>query len=335
MKVIAQRGEQYLLVPDEAEPSDDVEGTITDGETTDEVDPQAALARGYWQEPDTDDPEEVLPGDELAEKMVDFVKQLGGATMEEINLLLKEKVYVEDPKEVPQGAQVQEGDRGGLYYDTDDVEEFNEAMVKTLEGVLNEYQFEEEQIDKAEALRDEYEDVADEHFATLMDAASEHIEGGAHRVKTTASMLEKAYAREDSSAEDVDELGDVYGAMLFADSWESVEDTAEAIKDQLGQDAIIEEENMMDNDGYYRAYHLDVEFENGHQGEIQIKSQPMAEIIHVGHKLVYKDETDMNLQPEVIDQVEQCLTDQMDSLMGGPEPDCDPEVTEVIQEVMG
>jgi len=38
---------------------------------------------------------------------------------EEVAKLLKKRRYVNDPSEVPEGQQVQEGDRGGLYYETE------------------------------------------------------------------------------------------------------------------------------------------------------------------------------------------------------------------------
>lgn len=62
MKVIAQRGDDYLLVPDDAEPGDNVDGVIVEDDETEVVNAPSVLARGYWEGPDNDvRAEDVLP----------------------------------------------------------------------------------------------------------------------------------------------------------------------------------------------------------------------------------------------------------------------------------
>jgi hypothetical protein len=62
MKVIAQRGDEYLIVPEDAEPGDNPEGVIVSGDETEEVNAAGALARGYWEEPSGDvTADELLP----------------------------------------------------------------------------------------------------------------------------------------------------------------------------------------------------------------------------------------------------------------------------------
>lgn len=62
MKVVAQRGDEYLIVPDDAEPGENVDGVITNGESVDTINAPSALARGYWEEPSSDvTADELLP----------------------------------------------------------------------------------------------------------------------------------------------------------------------------------------------------------------------------------------------------------------------------------
>ena len=283
------------------------------------------------EEEDEMDEDEIVEMLQIAEESVG---KLDPADIETIVETSKERIYVDDPSNVPQGAQMQEGERGGLYYDSDDVRAFEQAMLTAQAGVMEQYNFTPEQVDEAIAEVERYDANAEQDFQRLADAADEHIEGGQYRVKSVASALEKVHARDDASADSLDELGDVFGAMMFADSHETVEDTADAIKAELGEENIVEEENLLDNDGYYRAYHLDVDLGDGRQGEIQIKSQDMAELIEVGHKTVYKDETDIDLTDDDIAEISDCLQAQMDLLMDqDPDTECTPDAEAVIQEV--
>ena len=94
MKAILERGDQYILVPDEAEPGDDdVTATVVTGDgQTSEHDLQSLLQRGYWEETDAT-ADEVLGDDELDEKGSDTTTIRG--LSDEALTFIKERFNVE------------------------------------------------------------------------------------------------------------------------------------------------------------------------------------------------------------------------------------------------
>lgn len=62
---------------------------------------------------DEDEYDGDLAGGDAKEKMVEGALQ---------SLVSKERVYIDNPQEAPEGVQVQEGDQGGLWYDSSEAE---------------------------------------------------------------------------------------------------------------------------------------------------------------------------------------------------------------------
>lgn len=237
----------------------------------------------------------------------------------------KERVYVDVPSEVPEGAAVEEGERGGYYYDSSEAEEFEQAMEVAAANMMEEYDWDDAVLEQAQQERQKYQEDADQVFQQLVENTP--AQGGQYRVKRAPSILEKT-ERKDKSIDDID---DMFGAMLFPDSTEDVEDTVQMIQDEFD---VAEVDNRMDNDGYYRAVHVDINIDDERTGEVQIKTDQMADIIEVGHKTVYKDETELDIDDDDRDAVSECLEQQMDALMGEIDsPDCSDRAVEIIQEV--
>lgn len=106
--------------------------------------------------------------------------------------------------------------------------------------------------------------------------------------------------------------------------------------DEFGEDNIVQEKDYLDGKDeapYYRAVHLIVDLGDGKTGEIQVKSEDMADIAHVGHVACYKNKLDLDEQMR--DSISDCLTSMMDTLFGESEgPECDDRSREIVQEVM-
>jgi len=253
----------------------------------------------------------------------------------------KERVYVSSPAEAPEGANVSEGDRGGLHYDTDDVEAFDEAMAAIEERVREQHDFTDEQWAEAEEAAAAHRARSEGLFEAVVEAAG--LPGGTeatHRVKSPVSMLEKVHEREDASADEIGELGDVFGAKIVPGGIDEVRETAEALQENLEDEvpdiAEVEYDDQLDpdEDTYYRAVHVDFETEDGLRGEIQLKSEEMEEIIDVGHDTVYKNNA--GLDEDLIDEIDDCLTAYMDELFGepaSPGEDCTGGAQEAIAEM--
>jgi len=256
------------------------------------------------------------------------------------DLETKRRVYIDSPADAPEGAKIEEGDEGGTFYNTDDVEAFEEAIASINERVRENMDFDEEQWEEASALQSQYEARAPEMFESIVEASGVPGDTQAtHRVKSKPSMLEKAFEREDTSAESLDELEDVFGAKFVPGDIDEVREVTDQLKENLGEEMDLESVEVDDRlepeeSTYYRAVHIDFETEDGLAGEIQVKSEQMERIIDVGHDTVFKNNA--GLDEDTVEQVDECLTAQMDALFGDPaDPDdaCTEEAREAIQAV--
>lgn len=259
-----------------------------------------------------------------------------GTAMKAVRVIGKERVYVEDPSEVPEGAAVDEGPQGGLYYETEQVEEFQQEMQNMKQQTFQEYDWSEGQINAMESEVSRYEDSKEEDWGRIMNAArSVGSTGGSYRIKGVGSALEKVHER-DNDYESPEDLNDIFASRVFSSEAQNTRETADAIMEEFGEDAIVEEKDYMDGKEhapYYRAVHLIVDLGDGKTGEIQVKSEDMADIAHVGHVAVYKNK--LNLDDSQKDQIADCLTSMMDTLFDEADgPNCDDNSREIVQEVM-
>lgn len=253
----------------------------------------------------------------------------------------KERRYVNDYSDVPDGATLQEGPQEGLFYETEEVQEFQEDQQARTESILSEHDFSEEQIQRAEELHREYAEAGEGIFGNLMDTAIEagvDMAGAAYRTKGVGSMARKAYVR-DNDYEDVNELKDIFGGMIKPQDADGVNTTAESLKEAFGEDRVIEEKDYMEEPqgGYYRARHLILETEDGKRAEVQIKSPELSDVASVGHALVFKNEEAEDvptLDDETKEDVRDCLTQLSGVIVGqqAEHPDCTTEATSLIND---
>lgn len=274
------------------------------------------------------------------EKNADYIRSLmkGTATATgQYRVVWKERRYVDDYSEVPEGAKLQEGEQDGLYYETEEVEQFNQMMDNMREKTFEQYDWDEGQISEMESHIQKFEEIKNEAWDRIM-STGRNIDspGGSYRIKGVGSALEKVHER-DNDYESPDDLTDIFASTLYADedTRESVTETTEAIKEEFGEENILQEKNYLPKDRnapYYRAKHLIVDIGNGQPAEIQVKGKGMEEIGKVGHTAVFKDKLD--LDEEEKDSVTDCLTQLVEATMGeGEQPDCNPRAEEIIQGV--
>lgn len=261
-------------------------------------------------------------------------------------LVKDERVYVDDPSEVPQGAKLETGPRDGMYYKPSSIDSFNDYVETHRAETFADTELHPDHpaVEKATALAADYDAVATEtyqHILSTVMASSADIKAASYRTKDPVSMAEKIIRKD--HYDDVAELGDIFGTRIYA-SGETIHHAVEAIQDQFG-DQILDEDNYIENpkDGYYRAYHMNFEFADGKVGEVQLKIPEAGEISDVGWKMVYKadydfgDDVSETEVDAIREEVADCLTASMDMVMGEDPstPGCTRRATEYIREFMG
>lgn len=203
------------------------------------------------------------------------------------------------------------------------------------ERTFQQYDWSDEKINAMQSEVQRYEADAEEDWGRIMGAArSVDASGGSFRIKGVGSAMEKVYER-DNGYERPEDLNDIFASRVFADEAQNTRETADAIISEFGEENIVEEKDYLegkDKAPYYRAVHLIVDLGDGKTGEVQVKSEDMAEVAHVGHVAVYKDK--LSLSDDEKDQVTDCLSSMMDVVMGqAQEPDCTGDAAHIIQEV--
>lgn len=265
-------------------------------------------------------------------------------TKSTVRVIGKERIYVDDYSEVPDGAALQEGERHGLYYETEQVEEFQADQEERTNKILEEHDFPEEDIQRARKKHEEYAADAEDNFNYLMQTAEQtgvELVGGRYRVKGVGSMLKKASDyRPEADYDDIDELHDVLGCMVQPEDPEGVNKVGDALKEEIGEENIVKDENYMEEPqgGYYRARQFVFELPNGHEAEVQVKSPELADIAHVGHALVFKNDESPeapDLEEEMQEKVRDCLSQLSDITVGERtgEPECDRQASQHINEM--
>lgn len=187
------------------------------------------------------------------------------------------------------------------------------------------------QLEQAKQVREQYLDHEEEDFNKVKSIADDLGFDADHRIKTHGSIAEKAFSRKNTTP---GKLGDIFGARIFPDEPDQIEDTLQRVREEMD---VITIENKMDNDGYYRAVHVDVELGDGRKGELQIKTKEMNELIEVGHKTVYKPEEaeaeGVQLTDRDVQEVRDCLDQRMNALLEGGSPNCTDNAQNIIQQV--
>lgn len=282
--------------------------------------------------------------------------------------LIIKRTYIENPAKVPEGVDLQEGRRGGLYYEGSG-QEFIQGQFERTQERLRDLDVPEEDIEEAISEVQKHDNIAQESFERVWNAAEDvgaNITSGSHRVKGVGSAIEKvAESRENADEgeepmyDSVSELTDVHGSKVVVDDMEDAEQLFNNLKEMDDIDVEKETNHAEDTDDPYRAFHVVMEVEDGVHTEVQIKEERMSQIADASHSLVYKSDREApveelesvgeehleyneDLDKEVLtedtsERIEDCLVDQADFQQGLIEEDdleCDEDTFNIIQEFM-
>ena len=272
------------------------------------------------------------------------------------------RTYVDDFSEVPEGAELHVGDRGGVYFEEGTME-FRDAMFDSTEEVARDDSgdYPEEDIVNAIQNAQEAQEMARETFGMWMDMVQEsgaEIHEAGHRVKGLGSALKKVHTREDSADEydSVDELRDWHGSQVVVGRGDEVHETFDSVVNQLEErdDVDLDDvNNHFENEASdpYRAYNVKAEVD-GQIVEFQIKYDGMDDIASVSHAVLLKPEEYEDLYEQVetlpddpddfdkdgplADAVKDCLIQQADVLEGKMDEEdvvCEDRAFETIERV--
>lgn len=200
-------------------------------------------------------------------------------------MIQKAKVYVKNPGDVPQGAKLQRGGRGGMFYESEEQERFTQEVSGFRQKVMSEMKF-------SDAEKSEAEDFVNKHLSIARNEfirVSQSIHGNiSYRVKDKYSVMEKARRKNYKISDERDVLGMRIGVNNVQDIYDSVERL-----EQIYGDRIIEKEDYIQSPkGLYRAYHMNIKYADGIYGEIQIRTLLMDRIANASHFLLYKNTKD-------------------------------------------
>lgn len=257
--------------------------------------------------------------------------------------LEKDRVYIDDPSNIPDGASVHEGQRGGLYYETGGQTDMAQFQMETDAERMEKYEFTDEQIENAVNELQRVKEKGGDIFGQWLEAANEvaTITGGSHRTKSVGSALEKVHKRDDSAHkyDSVEELTDLHGSKVKVSTVDDAKELYEKLQDEFD---IVETKNHFEKGGPYRAHHLKAEVE-GEVVEFQIKQKDMAEIASASHSLALKPEEEAPVEDmetldeppdeELQDQLEDCMSQQADFVEGLVDTvDCDEQAAAILDE---
>lgn len=163
--------------------------------------------------------------------------------------ILKERVYVESPEEVPEGVEPQEGEQGGLYYETEDVtgegsEEapWSDATFEELGDVLIPVLGEDAVAEVAESLPESAS--VDDTVAVMEEHIQESIgsEYSPEDLRDFYTALGEAFGapgveEEEGSEDEGEEDGNVESPQIELPDGLTIDDAVEAVADVAGDKA--------------------------------------------------------------------------------------------------
>lgn len=245
----------------------------------------------------------------------------------------KGKVYVSDISEAPEGAVLYRGPRGGIYYYSEQYQEFRQELFEIRDKVLSEYQVTNFELIEAWKTRLKYRDLMMNLRSGLYEKLSDfNARGISARVKSEFSIIEKMKRK----GKKIEEMVDICGVRLYYneknDVYASIEKVISRLKELYPQAEISVDDKFERNKGktYYRAIHLDIRI-GDKRAEIQLIPEFVAKVASIGHKIVYKNVK--NYTKEETDKVENCLMQFVERfLKERDEVNCDRRAIEILNE---
>lgn len=223
----------------------------------------------------------------------------------------KAKVYIKNPSEVPQGAKVNRGDRGGLYYESEEQQSYTREVSNIEQNIKHTMKFSDAEENEAQNAIDKHTLVAQNEFKRIVGTISGDV---SYRVKNKYSILEKLKRKNfkpvDTRISDVhyptsqkpytiSNMQDIFGMRIEVNNVDDIYNTVKRLQEVYGDRIITKEDYIRVPKGIYRAYHMNVDYGNGVYGEIQIRTPLIDRIANASHILFYKNyegqDEDVNL----------------------------------------
>lgn len=213
------------------------------------------------------------------------------------------KIYIKSPSEAPKNANIQQGPKGGLYYEpTADAKETPQD-IKTTEP---------ETIQDARKFISDYRSFTSNLIDFIKSKFANRSVYG--RTKSPESALEKLQRKPDIYRK-LSDLKDVSGTRIESDNIEDVYKDADNIKTALTSQRfkIAEEKDYIKNPkDYYKSYHIIAE-KDGKFAEIQVRTKNQTKMANFAHDRIYK--ADVETQKELAkyeEQIHEYLMDLSD-----------------------
>lgn len=222
----------------------------------------------------------------------------------------KAKVYVKNPSEAPQGVKVSRGEKGGLYYESEEQRHFTQEVSTIEQNIRQTMKFSDTEEKEAQNAIDKHTSIAQNEFKRILS-----LTGGnaSYRVKNRYSILEKLKRKNvkpvDTRISDlhypsskqykISDMQDIFGVRIEVDNVDDIYNTVKKLESMYGDRIVTKEDYVRAPKGIYRAYHLNVNYGNDVYGEIQIRTPLMDRIANASHILFYKnyegEDKDVNL----------------------------------------
>lgn len=198
----------------------------------------------------------------------------------------KAKVYVKNPQEVPQGAKLQHGQRGGQYYESTERQHFRTEVSSIAEKIKQQMHFSPQEIQEASNIISKAGQIVTNEFKRIVSATNGNV---SYRVKNRWSILEKVRRK----GYKISDMQDILGMRIEVNNVDEIYNTVKKLENIYGDNIIVKEDYISQPKGVYRAYHMNVKFGDV-VGEIQIRTPLMDKIANASHILLYKNTNDMN-----------------------------------------
>jgi len=199
----------------------------------------------------------------------------------------KAKVYVKNPQQAPQGTKVSRGKHGGLFYETGERQHFAQEVSTIEQNIKSTMKFSSEDANMAENLISKYKPIAKNEFKRVLSLTGANT---SYRIKNKYSILEKMKRKNYK----ISDMQDIFGMRIEVNDVAGIYNTVQKLEKMYGNKIIIKEDYISSPKGVYRAYHLNVQYEPGIYGEIQIRTPLMDKIGNASHILLYKNTKELN-----------------------------------------
>ncbi len=223
----------------------------------------------------------------------------------------KAKVYVKNPQDVPQGTKVSRGDRGGLYYESEEQQHFTQEVSNIEQNIKNTMKFSDTEEKEAQNAIDKHSTIAKTEFQRILSVGGDT----SYRIKNKYSILEKLKRKNVKSIDTrisdlhypssnqqykISSMQDIFGVRIEVNNVDDIYNTVKKLENMYGDKIITKEDYVKSPKGIYRGYHLNIDYGNRIYGEIQIRTPLMDRIANASHILFYKtyngEDKDINIK---------------------------------------